>query len=93
MLAPFWDLFGRLAGMIYRLFGALDFASILETIFPVFRVGFAAGVEPAEGGEASPPSHAEDFMRRIVSLFSTPCNLCRGAADSVVWPPGPDFQP
>ena len=62
-----WGPFGRLVGMICRLSGALKFATNFGT--PVVSIfgGSAAESEASRGGEASPRSHAEDFMHRTVS--------------------------
>ena len=50
--------FGSPAGLVNQEFGL---PAIFEAILEIVRGRSAAEAGPAEGGEASPPSYAEDF--------------------------------
>ena len=63
-------LFG--AGVIFK-----PFFEANRTTFWVGRERSAAVASPAEGGEAS----LQACVMHVAYVFSTPCYLCRGAAD------------
>ena len=55
------------------LFGGRFFRSLFESILSERCAGSAAEAGPAEGGEASPRSYAEDFSIELCQKFSECC--------------------